>query len=383
LRGHIRKRGTKWAVVVELDKDAEGKRKQRWYSGYNTKKEAEKAVAEIINQLENNGLTTTTKLTTGDYLKQWYQTYCEPNLEKTTLDGYSIILFKHLIPKLGKIQLQKLTALHIREYYTKAQESGRLDGKGGLSGKTLKQHHRVLREALKHAVQMQLIDKNPADAVDSPKVKKYKAEVLKDTQEMSLFLTSLDGQPLELPIHLAIGAGLRRSEVLGLRWKDIDFKEKTLTINQVLVRANKELFFKQPKSETSNREIKIPNTLYELLKKYKVKVAQNKLLLGSSYEDNDLVVCNVDGTPINPGTFSHWFKDFLEKHNLKKIRFHDLRHTFATWLLKAGVPLKVVSDMLGHSTIAISADLYSHVVKDMQEDAANKLDDILYKAEAP
>lgn len=370
MRGHVRKRGSKWCIVVDIGKDENGKRKQKWISGFKTKKEAEAALADVIRQIETNTFIIPEKITFGEFLNYWLENYVKTNLSPTTAWGYESIITKHIQPVLGSIELQKLKPFHLQHYYNQKQ--------GELSGKTLVQHHRVLHKALDYAYKMQLIRSNPANAVETPKAKKYKARIL-TMEEIKKLLEALKETELEVPINVALALGLRRGELLGLKWEDINFEEGTVEIKRNLVRAGTKLVLKEPKSETSIRTLKLSKNLLTMLKNHRKRQLELKLLLGNEYKDNGFVFCKPNGEPINPSTFSHQFDDFLKKNNLPDIRLHDLRHTNATLMLKSNIPAKVASSRLGHSTVSITLDLYSHVLTDMEEEAAAKIDEILYK----
>mgnify|MGYP000892148963 CR=1 FL=1 len=371
MRGHIRKRGKTWSIVVDIGPDpSTGKRRQKWFSGYRTKKEAEKDLANIIARIENNTFIMPEKITVKEFLEYWLDSHAKPNLSPTTIAGYEMIIRKHLTPALGNLKLQKLRPVHIQQYYdSKINE---------LSAKTLTQHHRVLRKALDYAFKLQMIPNNPADAVAPPKQKKYNAKVL-TLEEAKTMLEAAKGTDMEAPINLALALGLRRGELLGLKWEDIDLENGFIHIKRNLVRANRKLILKEPKSETSIRTLKLSNTLIRILKDYRKKQLELKMLLRNEYQDNDLVFCRDDGQLLNPTTFSWRFKKFLEKNGLPQIRFHDLRHTNATLMLKSNIAPKKASSRLGHSTISITMDLYSHVTQDMEEEISDTLEDILYK----
>lgn len=370
--GHIRKRGKKYAAIVELERDSTtGKRKQSQIGLYKTKKEAEGALSKTITDLNCNDYISPEKSLLKDFLTMWVETYAI-NLSPTTYNGYKQIINNHIIPKLGNRELQKLQPLHIQKYYNELSKT--------LKGKTLLQHHRVLRKALDYAWKMQVISKNPADLLDSPKVKKYKATVL-EVNDVKKLLNIIQNTQFEIPVNLAIGLGLRLGEILGLRWKDIDFDNGIIKVEQTLVRAGNELIFKEPKTEESSRSLSVPDTLLKLLKDHKRNQLEMKMRLGVEYDNKyNLVNTKYNGSIINTATFSHAFGDFIRKHkqDLPQIRFHDLRHTNATLMLLSGTPAKVASSRLGHSTINITMDLYSHVLKDMNIDAAKKLNSVIY-----
>lgn len=378
MRGCITKKGTSYYVVVDIGKDSAGKRKQKWFGGYKTKKEAEKNLVKHISDIENNTLVSSDKMTLKDYLNYWLSSYVDNNLSETTIYGYRYLMELHVIPILGNIQLQKLQPIQIQNLYDEKLKNGRLDGKGGLSAKSITYIHRVLRKALSQALKLQLVSRNVADYVEIPKKKPFNASVL-NKNELSLYLDAFKDTYLYLPVVLALSVGLRRGETLGLRWKDIDFENKTIIINQTLLHAKAGIIVGTPKTERSHRSIVISESILGLFKKQQEKQAEYKSKLEDAYNDHDLVCCHEDGSPINPATLSRKFEKILRRNNLNHIRFHDLRHTNATLLLECKVPAKIVSERLGHSTIGITMDLYSHVLKEMQEEAANKLEDLIFK----
>jgi integrase len=276
-----------------------------------------------------------------------------------------------VIPHLGNIELQKLNPLHIQQYYNFKSKT--------LCGKTLLQHHRVLRKALDYAYKMQMICRNPADLLDAPRAKKYKARAL-TVDEVKLLLQAIKNTKFEVPINLGIALGLRRGEILGLKWEDIDFENNIINIRNNLQLADKKLIFKDPKSEDGERSLVAPEDLMSLLKIHRKKQLEYQLHYGgSSFNKLNLVNVNSMGKPINPSSFSHAFGDFIRRRDLPLIRVHDLRHTNATLMLKTGTGAKVASSRLGHSTIDITLNLYSHVTQDLNTEAAVKLNDVIYR----
>ncbi len=378
MKGCIYKRGKLYTIIIETGRDINGKRMQKWFSGYKTKKEAEKDMVKLLNQLETNMFINPEKITLAEYLKQWLSDYVETNLAQKTFEGYRVNIESHIIPSIGNILLQKLQPINIQKFYKEKLENGRVDGKGGLSAKSVLYIHRVLRKALDQAVKMQLIPRNVADAVTPPKVKQFKASFL-DENQVKEMLEAFQPTKIHIPVLLAAGVGLRRGEALGLQWKDIDFQNKTVSISRSLLPSKKGLIFHEPKTENSNRVLILPQTILDELQNHKELQDNIKNIAGNAYHDNDLVTCYEDGSPINPASFSHTFARTLKRKNLGHIRFHDLRHANATLMLKYNIPSKVASERLGHSSIGITLDLYSHVLKEMQEDAAKKFDEGLFK----
>jgi integrase len=378
MKGCIFKRGKKYSVVIELGRDNNGKRIQKWFSGYKTKKEAEKALVTILHQIETNTFINPEKITLAEYLRQWMHDYVEPNLAPKTIDGYKVNIEGHIIPSIGNIPLQKLQPIHIQQFYRSKLENGRLDDKGGLSAKSVLYIHRVLRKALSNALKMQLIPRNVADAVELPKAKTYYAKFLNE-KELRKLLNTLKNTDIYIPVLLASCLGLRRGEALGLQWKDIDFENKTISVIRALLPSiGGTPIFHEAKTKTSERTIVISDSIIFELEKHRNKQQRYRKLLGNAYKDYDLVTCLNNGSPINPASFSHTFARTLKKHNLRHIRFHDLRHSNATLMLKHNISPKVASERLGHSKINITLDLYSHVLKEMQEEAANKIDNAIF-----
>lgn len=374
MEGHIAKKGKRYYVVIDLDRDPiTNKRQQKWFSGFKTKKAAQAELNKILYELQQNTFIIPSTETLREYLNYWLEQR-KDNLSPTTLYGYKSIMKNHLIPQLGNIELNKLKPLHIQEYY-----SNRL---AFLSPTTVLHHHRLLRKALNDAKGWQIIKLNPADHVEAPKPKKYKAKVL-SVDEIKLLIKVLENTPLETPVLLTLFLGLRRGELLALEWADIDYDNKTITIQRNLVRGGEsgnELFLKEPKTEKSIRTIPISDNILSLLKKQKIKQNENRLKFGKYYKENNYIFTTEIGNLINPAVFSHRFGDFLKKNDLKKIRLHDLRHTSATLMLQSKIPAKVASERLGHSNIHTTLDLYSHVLKEMEKEASDVLDNMIFNS---
>ncbi len=380
LKGHVRKRGSKWCFIIDLGRDPEtGKRKQKWFSGFNTKKEAERAMATKIHELNQGVFIEPSKITLEDYLKRWLQDYALTNCAPRTYEGYESIIRNHLIPSLGKITLDRLKPMHIQKYYSDKLDHGRSDKKGGLSARTVHHHHRLLHKALEQAVKWQVITVNPVRAVSPPKPKRKQIQVL-TRDEVLLLLKAAENSKLYEPIFFAVNTGMRRGEIFALRWSDVDFENQLISIRRTLHRTKDSgfVFRDSAKTDGSRRSIAVSDSVVKMLKKIKRKQLEQKMALGPAYQDHDLIFCRPDGTPFDLDYLSKAFGQFIRKANLPPIRFHDLRHTHATLLLQQGEHPKVVSERLGHSTITITMDLYSHVMPNMQKEAAQKLDNLLF-----
>lgn len=369
MRGHIRKRGSTYSIVVDIGRDENGKRKQKWYSGYKTKKEAEKALADIIAKIEKGEYFEPEKITLANYLNYWLETYALPNVAPTTYASYkqgAEVIARYI----GKISLDQLKPIHVQNFISKLQTETQL------SSTSIHQYYGTLNTALNYAIRLQMLRYNPCKAVTPPPKNKNKMKVLSQA-EVSKLIEGCKDTPLYLPILLAITCGMRRGEILGLKWDNVDLQAKQIHIEDNLTQADGKPFMTDPKTTTGKRSVSVPDITISALKETKKMQAQQKLMLGSQYKDNGFVCCWDNGEPFRPDYITHAFKKILAKLKLPNVRFHDLRHTHATLLLAQGVHPKVVQERLGHSSITITLDTYSHLVPNLQQEAAQKINDML------
>lgn len=379
MRGHIKKRGSTWTIVFYVEVD--GKKKQKWIGGFKTKREAEAALAEYIQKATSGEITLAKDITFADFLQEWVKNYCEANLAPRTLRRYSEIIRIYLIPRLGNIKLQDLRPFHIQQHYTWLlnKEEG-----PGLAPATVLYQHRIIHEALKHAVRWQLIPRNPAEAVEPPKVRKVEINVLTPEQVTGLLNHLLqERHVLFIPTLLAVTTGMRRGEICGLQWEDIDFEKSCLYIRHQLQRIDGRLVLRETKTAGSRRPVALDDTTLGLLKTHRKAQMENRLMFGPEYEvANAGYVCTwPDGRLIDPDYITKAFAKVLDKIGLPRVRFHDLRHTHATLLLQEGVNPKIVSERLGHTDIRITLNTYSHVLPSIQKEAAEKVASKLFKTE--
>lgn len=376
MRGSIRKRGDNWSVIIEMPKDVvSGKRKQKWFTVVGSKKDAEKFLTEKLRELDTGILIDTTKMKYSEYLDYWKEKTFG-NLEITTKEGYIQKIDKHIKPYLGNIYLENLKPLHLQNFYDEKLKSGKLNGKGGLSSRTVLALHRIIYSSLEQAVKWQLVARNVAQSVEPPKAKKYKAKYLTDKQTENL-IENAKNTDIYIPIMLAIYTGARRGEILGLKWQNVNLEKGIIKIIDNLCTTKNGLIIKQPKTHSGIRTIAISNSLVKILKKHKIKQMENRIKLGKHYQENNAVCCYEDGHLFNPKRFSAKFHELLEKNNLPLIRFHDLRHSHASLLVKLGIEPKVISERLGHSNISITMDLYSHLYEDEDRQVAEMFDSII------
>lgn len=377
MKGHIKKRSRgSWTLWVDLGHDPEtGKRKQQTLTVRGSKKDAEKELRAVLTRIEGGAYVKPAKMTVGEYLEQWLQGYVSSNVGPRTRERYVEIVHAHLIPALGSIPLIALRPQHIQTYYGKALESGRRDGNGGLSAQTVKHHHRVLYEALKHAVKHGTLIRNVAEAVDPPRPE-HKEMVTLAPEQINKLLEAVCDTPYYDLFYTAIYTGLRRSELLALRWPYVDLNLATLSVVETLHQLhNREFVFRQPKSKKGRRLVALSPSLAILLREHKAKQELDRMLLGKPLLPNELVFSNPDGSPLQPDSITKAFTRITRSIGLYGVRFHDLRHTHATLMLWQGIHPKVVSERLGHSSIAITLDTYSHVLPGLQEAAAQRFEE--------
>ncbi|WP_409967339.1 tyrosine-type recombinase/integrase [Bengtsoniella intestinalis] len=364
------KKKNRWYIHYYIGKDATGKWKRKWEGSWSTKREAERILRTRIQELENAPKAPTiTGDTMEQYLTGWIDGYCTINLAPNTLNSYRTNVRKHMLPYIGHIPLQAIKPAEIQQLYTTLTDKG-------LSKTSVRYIHNNLHKAFATAVKQELIPRNPTDFVDPPRVNHYEATTLSPTDTLTL-LEGCRGQPIYLPVFLAVTLGLRRGEVLALQWDDVDMHHATLTVRHSALFTEDGFSLQPTKTKNSRRTLLIPQALMIALESALSKQQDIATIAGRGYNPYNLVCCREDGTPLTTNALQHRFKDALEQAQLPPIRFHDLRHTNATLMLRNAVPAKIVSSMLGHSSIGITLDTYSHVVTEMQEGAVGVMDGIL------
>jgi integrase len=383
MRGHVTKRGKSWAIVIELSPDPEtGKRRQRWHSGYRTRKEAERARTKLLSQLDEGTYITPTKENLGEYLDRWLGAI-ENTIRPSTHYSYSRNVRLHVKPYLGNLQLQRVDASNLNKLYSTLLQSGSKHYRGGgLSNKSVRYVHVILHRAFKDAVRWGLLQRNPTDAADPPKVRASARTHIRTwgAPQVGEFLRSLADDPLHPAFMFLATTGMRRGEALGLRWSDIDFSNLTASVEQTVIAVNHEVQFGSPKTEMGERPVDIDPGTMAALKAHRAAQNRTKLIMGPAWHEHDLVFCRNDGNPLHPERFSRDFDKRVAKSGLPRIRLHDLRHTWATLALRAGVHPKVVQERLGHASISITLGIYSHVAPTMQKEAAAKVAGLMFDA---
>lgn len=376
-QGHIRERSRgSFEIRYSLGTDpATGKRRVVTATVKGNRKAAEKELRRLLRTVDTGEHVDPTRMTVRAWLAQWHESKREEVSPKTH-ERYGEIVNNFLIPALGALPLAKLTPSHIERAYSDWATGGRRDGKpGGLSPLTRRYIHIVLKSALTRAVEQQLLVRNPADLLSKrlPKVERKEMVTLTPDQAAQL-LESMKESRTYWPVLIALATGMRRGEVLALRWKNIDLDRKTLRVTQSLEQTKKGLRFKDTKTSKA-RAIRLPAYAVEELRRLKRQQAEELLAVGIRQTGETLVCCRADGEPLQPRSLTHQFTIMRDRtRGVPRLRFHDTRHTHATQLLAGGVHPKVAQERLGHSTITTTMDLYSHVTDTMQADAAERLD---------
>lgn len=383
MKGTIIRRGQKWSVVIDLGTDPiSGKRVRKWHSGYETRREAEAARVDILGQIQRGGYVAPQKQTFSAYLVDEWLPGVEAALRPSTFDSYKRNVELHVIPHIGSILLQNIAPGHLNGLYATLLKSGRADGRGGLSPRSVRYIHAIIHRALRDALRWTRIARNPAQAAEPPLVRSSQAGMKVWTApELRRFLIHVADDRLAAAWLLSATTGMRRGEVLGLRWADVDLDGGRVSITQTLISVGYQLQLSEPTTAKSWRVVALDKTSVRGLRSHRARQMEERLALGDAYENHGLVFARPDGNYVHPDGFSKTFKQLQRKAGLPVIRLHDPRHTHATLALQAGVHPRVVSERLGHSTVAMTLDTYSHVIPALQEDAAERIAELLFAEE--
>lgn len=368
-RGRVFKRQGSYGFRVDLGPDpATGRRRQSQRQGFRTKREAESALADRLGEIRSGNSIVPTTASLAVFLDEWLQSQSS-RLKETTWESYRIVV-QRITRRIGNVKLQALTPLELEWFYRELIESGGSRG-GPLSAKTVRNTHTVLRKALADAERLGLIIRNPA-ATARPPSAQHKEQKTWTSDQLRDFLDSIqDDRLFALYVFLAT-TGMRRGEVIGVRWSDLDLDAGEVHIVQTLASVRQQLVFTTPKTKRSRRQVYLDDQTIRLLRAHRTKQRQEQLAAGPAWDgEYDLVFTNEIGQPLDPESVSRDFRRKVRATTLDDIRLHDLRHSYATIALKGGVHPKVVSERLGHATVGITLDLYSHVTPAIGRDAAD------------
>lgn len=375
MQGSIQKRtgkqGTAYRVRVEYTADpTTGERRQRSKT-FATRREAESALSQWGAELARGTAMEPTKTTVGDLLHLWLESVAKHNVRPTTLEDYEATIRVHIIPAIGDVPTQRLTAARVQAFY-----GAKLDA--GASPRVVQLCHLRLSQALKQGVAWGIVPVNVCASVKPPRVTAKRSETWSPDEARTFLATAQDDglSPLWL---LALSTGLRRGELLGLRWRDLDLDGRTLSVRQCVNVHKGGPILEAPKTAAARRLVRLPEEAVAALRDHRRRQVEHRLALGELWHDHDLVFCTAEGKPIHPSNVDRSYVRLVRRAGVPRIRFHDLRHTHATWLLAAGQPVKVVSERLGHARVSITLDTYAHVLPDMQEGAVVALGSVLFE----
>jgi integrase len=387
MRGYMRKRGTRrirgtdtwtacWELFVDLGRRADGVRERRTKTVYGTEREAAKELRALLRELDAGVRRDPSKCTVAQLLRDWLKH--KADVEASTREKYHEVIEQQLIPAFGRLKLDRLDRTAIRAQYARWLREGRVRGEGGFSPATIRKFHTVLREALQMAVDDGLVARNMAAGVELPKGERRERRAL-SSEEYARLVHAAQGSSMYAPIVTALATGMRRGELLALRWEDVDLDGAHLAIRRSLERTKSGLRLKAPKSGRS-RVVGLPAIAVEILRSHRVDQNKERLSCGEAWANNDLVFSTLAGAPWDPTTFSRAFRRLGSRAGLGSMGPHTLRHTAATEMLRQGLHPKVVADRLGHSSTRMTLDVYSHVTPALESDAAARVDFALREA---
>ncbi|MFH1330244.1 MAG: tyrosine-type recombinase/integrase [Actinomycetota bacterium] len=384
MTGSIVKKANRWYVIIEQRDPQTGARRRKWHSGYRTRREAEAARTDILSRIQRGVYIEPSAQTLGRFLLDDWLPAKRTTVRATTHQSYEQVSRAHIIPRLGAVPLRQLKASTLNSLYADLLVSGRCDGRGGLSPKTVRNTHVVIRKALSDAVRWSLLALNPADSADPPRLRDTGSTTMRTwtAAELRAFLESVENEENGLhPLFVLAGTtGMRRGELLGLRWRDVELQQGRLSVQQTVVSVAYELHFSTPKTKRGQRSIALDPHTTAILRDHRVKQNERRLLAGPLWTDHDLVFCRNDGGPIHPDYLSKLLVRLVAASGLPRIRLHDLRHTHATLALAAGIHPKAVGERLGHADTSITLDTYSHVIPALQESAAETVARLVFAA---
>ncbi|MBA3356441.1 MAG: site-specific integrase [Pyrinomonadaceae bacterium] len=374
MAGQIIKRGDKtWCVRVFTGRDGNGNRRYMNKTIRGNKKDAETYLSTTLTNISGGTFIEPVKLTVEEYLDKWLATAAKARLRERTHDDYTEKLKRYIRPVIGKLKLSDVRPLDVQLIYTAMAERD-------LSPRTVRYTHAILSSALKQAVRWNMLARNPCEAVELPRMERKEMQAL-SPEEAGRFLANAKEDEYGALFAFALASGMRPEEYLALKWSDVDLEARSATVSRTLVwRKGGGWFFGEPKTTRSRRTVPFPEPIAKALKTHKLKQAETKLRLGASYAPESLVFCTSEGKPLNLRNLTQrHFKPILKHAELpESFRLYDLRHTCATLLLGANEHPKIVSERLGHASITLTLDTYSHVLPSMQQGASDKLERILF-----
>lgn len=369
MRGHIEKRGNKYSFVVDIGRDpVTKKRRQKRVSGFTSERKARKAMIDMISEINNSTYSEPTEKTFGEYMTEWLA-HKEKRVTNGTYNHYKTYAVNHIIPGIGHIKMKDLRPRHLQDFYDALLDNTKL------SRRSIHHIGRIISNCLNSAVKMHEIQTNVASVVGAVTVPKTE-QMYWDVDEVNKFIESSRDHIHFIAFYLAIFTGMRQGEILGLKWDCVDFDNKTIYVKRSIKRVDNSGELRDLKNNSSYRSITMSDNLINELKQHKKLQNEHKMKFRKDYDDQDFVVATKTGTFVLPTNIARAFRLIRNKLDVKQIRFHDLRHTHASLLLKQNVHPKIVQERLGHSSIETTLDTYSHMLPNMQESVAHKLDEM-------
>jgi integrase len=379
MKGHIRERSPgHFGIVVEQRDNATGQRKRKWHNFVGTKRQAQIECARLISEINGGNYVEPSKITVLQFLERWLK-HIKPNVSPRTHERYKEIALKNIAPLIRAKPLLKLKPIEISEAYSSALESGRRDGKGGLSPRTVHHMHRILFSALDQAERWKMLPRNPAALLekrDRPKIEKKAVRTIDALATAAVFDAARERR-LFIPLVLAAFCGLRRGEITAVRWRAVNLDRGQLAVLASTEQMNDGTVREKEAKSGRARTVALPSLAVEELRRWRLVQAQELLRSGTRIDGDCLVVTQADGSALQPRSLTHVMSAFLKEWG---VTLHGLRHSHASHLLASNIHPKIVQERLGHSSIAITMDIYSHLMPNMQGDAADAVDGVLRAA---
>jgi len=369
MRGSIRSKSkNSWQIQIYTGPGPDGKPRRHFETVRGRKGDAQRRLTELLTSLDKGVYVPPGRLTVAEHLHQWLEGYVKSNCSPRTQDSYRSTVEIHLIPALGQLQLKQLQPQAIQKYYGQACEK--------LSARSVHYHHRLLKQSLKFGIKQGYLGRNVCELVDPPTPRKKAMRTL-TVAEVEALLDAAKDSVYYPATYCALSTGLRQGELLGLRWRDLDLDMLSISVSQVLCKRVGTTQFKEPKTQHSRRRVAMTPKLGAYLRGYQAERQGLYLVLGRPLTLDTLVFEHLDARPFDPSVLSHAFGKIAGRAGLRGVRFHDLRHTFASLMLLRGAKPKVISEALGHGSVSFTMDVYSHIIEGMQEDAMALLDEVL------
>jgi integrase len=358
-------------------------RRRETKSGFATQKECVAAMNKLLVKVEQHNYTAPTKASVKDYLKKEWLPAVKATIRPSTYNSYVQHVDSHIVPHVGTVKLQKLSGSQVNALYAKLAETGRQDGKTGLSPMTIHHVHACLHKACRDAVRWGHIQRNPLDAADPPRKKGDGTKEMQTwtKENLKAFLEAVHDERLSPLWHTIAMTGMRRGEAIGLRWSDVDLENGRLAVRRALIPCSREVIVSEPKTIKGRRVIAVDPGTVEVLKGQAARQLEEQREWDKAWVETGLVFTQENGAALDPETVTRYFRQAVKRSMLPSIRLHDLRHTHATLALQAGIHPKVVSERLGHATVSITLDTYSHAIPAMQEEAAALIAGLVFASE--